>query len=363
MKLFIQIACIWFFMNFVASAKSQPVSNFFKLKWEFQTDDADIIELARGFIFTSSNQVVDAISGEEVTVQLDTSISDGSLLVHDSEMKLEVMDLRTDNYLTNKYRKRARYFENEQIKLITDSIWVEVNPNMKIEGFNVYTQKQIWSTPSESRIADRPLIKDDKVYVVNRNQIIVLDKYNGNVLNTFSIGGQLLSKLTFYEDFLYMIVRNVGLVAINLNSNNVAWTYNLDRYSGHTSKIIIDGENIYFSDGNLNAITRNSGDLKWKLGSEEGVFVNRPDYITGVEDCIIFYSLQDNDPVLTIADKNNGNILFQDFNSNIVGGDKNNPDGVAKEDLLLINFRGELVENNILVGTMDNKIYGFELLR
>ncbi|MGE0773035.1 MAG: hypothetical protein AB7K37_15080 [Cyclobacteriaceae bacterium] len=82
-----------------------------------------------------------------------------------------------------------------------------------------------------------------------------------------------------------------------------------------------------------------------------------------MRDYLVFYVFKHNENLLTVADKDTGEILYQGFNSNVVGGNSNNPDGVAKEDLLLIDFMDELIDNNILIGVMDNKIYGLEVLK
>jgi len=85
--------------------------------------------------------------------------------------------------------------------------------------------------------------------------------------------------------------------------------------------------------------------------------------LSEVKGYLIFYVVEDNENLLTVADKKTGVVLYQGVNSNVVGGDSNNPDGVAKEDLLLINFMDELIDDRIVIGVMDNKIYGLEVLK
>jgi len=82
-----------------------------------------------------------------------------------------------------------------------------------------------------------------------------------------------------------------------------------------------------------------------------------------VPDYLIFYVFKHNENLLTVANKNTGEILYQGLNSSVIGGDSNNSDGVAKENLLLIDFMDALIDNNIVIGILDNKIYDLEILK
>jgi outer membrane protein assembly factor BamB len=194
------------------------------------------------------------------------------------------------------------------------------------------------------------------------DQLLILDKPSGKVISNISLSGPVLSGIKKYKDFLYMIVEDEGLIAFNHNTKEIKWKIGLSRYSSRANRIIVDEDRIYFSDNNLHAVNRSDGSIVWEIGEKEGVFI-RDSGLSQVKEFLIFYVFEHNENLLTVADKNTGEILYQGFNSNVVGGDSNNPDGVAKEDLLLIDFMDELIDDNILIGVMDNKIYGLEILK
>lgn len=348
--------------QYIQKKSPEPVTNFLKLKWEVEITHKNVMPSIRDhYLFTADHFIINARTGQKIFFPFD-SVND-SLLISDTESRLEIVNVKTGKQVLNKLRRRARYVGQKEVELISDSIWIEVNYKMNIEAIDIYNEKELWSTQSTSRIADKPIIHDEKVFIANREEILVLSRYDGKIISRIPIGGQMLSKPILLENHIYMIVNNVGFVAIDLDKNIVKWQFNLVRYSGHINKIIADENIVYFSDSNLYAVDRKDGVLKWKLSENEGVFIRRPDHLTKVKDYLIFYTVEDNEYLLTIADKYSGKILYQGFNSNIVGGDRNNPDGVVKEDLLLISFNDELIDDNIIVGVMDNKIYGFEVLK
>lgn len=341
----------------------EPVTKFLKLKWEVEIDTKSTLPAMSGqYLLTADNFAIDSKTGQKLSFPFDSEVVKDSLLVYDNEGKLEIINIKTDKQILDNLRRRTRYVGKEKVVVTNDSIWIEVDYKMNIEAINIYNQKKIWSTQSPSRIVDKPIIQDNKVFVVNKDEILVLSRNDGEIVNQFSPGGEVLSKLTLDGSSLYFIVRNSGLVAFNLEENKVEWKFNMERYSGHINKIIIDDEAIYFADNNLYAVNRNDGSIIWELGEDKGVFIRRPDHLSEIKDYLLFYVFKNNENLLTVADKNTGEILYQGFNFNVVGGDRNNPEGTAKEDLLLIDFMDELINDNILIGVMDNKIYGLEVL-
>lgn len=342
----------------------ESITNFLKADWIVELVNNEIEPAFNGgFLFVSENLVINAMTGEKLSSPFDSNIIKDSLLIFGTEDKLEVFNIKSNNQILSSLRRRARYVGPDKYKISNDSIWIEVNYKMHIVAINLNNNEKIWSTPSASRIVDEPVIRNDKVFVVNEEEILVLRRNDGAIINRFPTGGQVLSKLTFQNSNVYFIVRDVGLISINLEINKIEWKFALERYSGHITKIIVDKEVVYFADNNLYALDRNNGEIIWKHGVDHSFFIRRPDYLSEIKDYLLFYIFKDNENLLTVADKNTGNILYQGFNSNVVGGDSNNPDGVAKEDLWLIDFMNEFIHDSPLIGMMDNKIYGFEVLK
>ena len=350
-------------MIFPGDQKSpEPITKFLKLKWEVEIDTKNTLPaISSQYLLTADNFSIDARTGEKLP-QSAVDIDTDTLLIHSTDYKLNVTDIK--NNATNFERRRSRpyYIGSKQVELINDSIWVEVTKNTSIQAINLLNQKVLWTTKSTSRIFNKPVIIDNQVFISNLNQLLILDKQSGNVINHLSLRGPVLSGIKKYEDFLYMIVEGEGLIALNHNTKEIKWKIGLSKYSSRANRIVVDKGKIYFSDNNLHAVNRADGSLLWEIGEKEGVYI-RDSGLSEVKDYLIFYVFEDNENLLTVADKNTGKILYQGVNSNVVGGDSNNPDGVAKEDLLLIDFMDQLIDDDILIGVMDNKIYGIEVLK
>jgi len=229
----------------------EPVSKFFNLKWEVEIDTKGTLPAMSGqYLITVDNFAIDAITGEKVSFPFYSEVVKDSQLVYDNEGRLEIINIKTDKKILNSIRRRSRYVGQEEVDMTNDSIWIEVDYKMNIEAINIYNQRKIWSTQSPSRIVDKPIIRDKKVFVVNKDEILVLSRNDGEIISRFSTGDQVLSKLTLDDGYIYFIVRNNGLIAFNLEENKVEWKFNMERYSGHINKIIIDDEAIYFADKN-----------------------------------------------------------------------------------------------------------------
>ncbi|GAA5042273.1 hypothetical protein GCM10011506_44400 [Marivirga lumbricoides] len=365
MKILSILVGLLLFKAFSVDQKSpEPISNFLKLKWEVEIETKYTSPAMSGqYLLTADNFAIDAKTGRKLSFPISGEALKDSLLVYDNEEKLQIINIKVGSQVLNNIRGRTRYVGKELVDATNDSIWIEVDYKMNTEAFNIYNQKKIWSTSSPSQIIFKPIIHDNNVFIVNKDEILVLNKNNGKILYKIPTGGQVLSRLVFQGKYLYFIVRDNGFVAYNLDKKTVDWKFNMESYSGHINKIIINNDTIYFADSNLYAINREDGSLIWKLGSEKGVFIRRPNHLTLVNGHLVFYDFEDNEYELTVADKDTGEILYQGSNSTVVGGNRDNPDGVAKEDLLLIDFMDELIDDNILIGVMDNKIYGLEILK
>ncbi|MEQ8554372.1 MAG: hypothetical protein RIC06_00770 [Cyclobacteriaceae bacterium] len=342
----------------------EPVSHLFQLIWEVESTSKNnaLPALRKDHLYTDNNFTINVRDGRKVPFSQLNENRDSILLVNDHETKLEILDLKSNNYVLNTIRKRARYIGQPKLEFIKGDIWVEVDYNMNITAINIYTKKKLWSTKSSSRIVDKPISINNKVYVVNEKEIIVLNKINGEILSQIPINGQILSELTIYNNYIYFIIRDIGLIAYNALESKTEWIFEMANYSGHINRIIISDEEIYFADNNLYAIDRIDGNLIWKLGSDDGVYIKRPDHVYSIKDYLVYYQYKYNENLLTVSNKNTGQVVYQGPNSSIIGGDSNNPDGIAIEDLLFLKILDGRIDNKILIGVMDDKVYGIELL-
>ncbi len=351
------------FTVFPGDQKSpEPVTNFLKLKWEVEIETKSTLPAKSGqYLLTADNFAIDAITGQKLPLLAVDNYTD-TLLIHSTDYKLIFIDIKNNATKFERRRSRPYYIGPKEVELTNDSIWVEVTKNTSIQGINLLNQKVLWTIQSTSRIFNKPVIIDGQVFIPNLNQLLILDKQSGDVINTLSLSGPVLSGMKKHKDYLYMIVEDEGLIALNYHTNEIKWRVDLSRYSSRANRIIVDEDRVYFSDNNLHAVNRADGSLIWEIGEKDGVFI-RDSGLSQVKNYLIFYVFKDNENLLTVADKNTGEILYQGFNFNVVGGDRNNPEGTAKEDLLLIDFMDELIDDKILVGVMDNKIYGLEVLK
>lgn len=340
----------------------EPLTNFLKLKWEFETNSKSTLPALNGqYLITADNLIIDSKTGKKITWTEINSWSD-TLLIHSTEYKLMVIDIKNDSLIFERRRNRAHYIGPKQVELVNNKICVEVIDNKLIQAIDVLTKKILWTYHSNSRIFNKPLIFDNCVYISNLNQLLILDRHNGNLINQLSFLGPVLSGIVKSNNFLYMIVENEGLTAVNHNTKSVEWQVPLSNYSSRANRIVIDKDRIFFSGNSLHAVRINDGSSVWEIGDNKDIYI-RDSRISIIKNYIIFYSFKYNENILTVADKNTGEILYEGSNSNILGGDSDNSDGVAKEDLLLIDFVDGLIDENILIGVLDNKIYGLEVMK
>ncbi|ELR71731.1 hypothetical protein C900_02316 [Fulvivirga imtechensis AK7] len=341
----------------------KPIDEFLKLKWEVEVTCNNAVPATYdNYLYTCENFAIDALKGDKVSLEMFEKEYSDSILIYSTDLKLKVRNLNNRNYSFEETRKRSYYIGSEQIELTRDSIWVEVVDDKEVRGVNLNEKKIIWKVATNSRIFNKPIVVANEIYLVDQTHLIVFDKLNGELVSKHPLGGTTLSGITYHQGHLYMVVKNVGLIAFNLDDKKISWVFEMSTYSSKINRVVVEKDKIYVTDNSLYAINRFDGKLIWKIGEEEGIYIYRTE-LNKVKDYLIFYSLEDNDPILTVANKANGEILYQGFNSNIVGGNKDNPDNVASEDLFMIMFKEDLIDNKILVGVMDGKIYGFELLK
>ena len=351
--------------NTISQNRIAPISDLMKTKWELAHEIKGELPAVSGqSIFLSEKHSINAVTAKKEELKVIRPVSH-PFYIYDSEVQLKIYDLNSHQQILNKVRKRARYIEivGNNVYLTDDTILYEVDYERNIEAINILNNNKIWSTHSSSPILFKPVVFGDNLFAVTLDKISIINKKNGNLISQISTGGQVLSKLILDENKLYYIVKDIGLIAYNLESLKVEWTFELERYSGQMNKILIEDDTIYLADINLYAINNKDGGLIWKLGKEDGLFIRRPDLLSIFREYLIFYAFDDYETDLTVADKITGKILYQGSNSSIVGGDRNNSDGVAKEDLFRIKFMDEMIDNNILIGVLDDKIYGFELMK
>jgi outer membrane protein assembly factor BamB len=363
MKILSIVIGFLFITAFTSGQRSpEPITKFLKLKWEVKIDTKSTLPAISGrYLLTADNFAIDTRTGEKLSLSsIDYSID--TFLIHSTDYKLNVTDLKNSSSKFERIRSRPYYIGPKQVELHNDSIWVEVTKNTSIQGVNLLNQKIIWTTRSNSRIFNRPVTIGDKVYISNLNQLLTLDKLSGIVIDSLPLRGPVLSGIEKYKDFIYTVVEDEGLIALNHNTKEIKWKIALSKYSSRANRIVIDENRVYFSDRNLYAVDRSNGRLLWQVGEKEGVYI-RDSGLSEVKDYLIFYVLEENENLLTVADKSTGEILYQGINSNVVGRDNDVPFGRAKEDLLLIDFMDEIIDDNILIGVLDNKIYGFEILK
>ncbi|GAA5042289.1 hypothetical protein GCM10011506_44370 [Marivirga lumbricoides] len=340
----------------------EPVSNFLKLKWECEINFRNTLPARKeNILFIADGFAIDAKNGEKVTSS-GINLFNDTLLIHSTEEKLKITDIKNNKIISERTRNRSYYIGPNQVELGNDSIWIEIIDFKLIQCINLQNEEILWTKKSDSRIFNKPVIIGDEVFLSDATNLVILDKGSGNIISNISFSGPVLSGIIRYQGFLYMIVKDQGLIAFNYNTKKIEWEVSINRYSSRVNRIVIDEERVYFSDNNLHAVNRLDGSLVWEIGEKEGVYI-KDTGLSKVKNYILFYDFEDNENVLTVADKDTGEILYQGSNSTVVGGNRDNPDGVAKEDLLLIDFMDELIDDNILIGVMDNKIYGLEILK
>ncbi len=362
MKVLIFLAGLIFLVSFSqAQTSPEPLSNLLKLKWVVEIETKGVLPARIGqYLRTADNVLINGRTGEIVPLATIDKYSD-SFLLNTSDYKLNVTNLK-DSTSFERRRSRSYYIGKKEVQLSSDSLWIEIVKNTSIQAVNLLNNKILWTTQSSSRIFNKPVVINNEVVISNMSQLLFLNRQSGDVNKILPIGGPVLSGINREGNFLYMIAENEGLLALNLETKEVDWRISLTKYSSRANRIVVDNNRIYFSDNSLHAIDRDAGSLIWQVGEDNDVYI-MDSGLTMIHEYLLFYTFKYNENMLTVVDKDTGKILARGSNSSVVGGDSNNSDGVAKEDLLLIDFSEHLIDDNILIGVMDNKLYGIQVLR
>ncbi|WP_202857998.1 outer membrane protein assembly factor BamB family protein [Fulvivirga marina] len=344
------------------NAEIKPINYFAKLIWQNDLDFKEVLPAVKGNYAHLYGSILDVTTGAKLSSEGNVGVFSDQYIVYSTDLKLHALSLEVNGDSIENTRKRAYYIGENKIHSVKDSIWVDIVDDYLIEGINLKTNAKLWQTKSDSRIFNCPIINGDRVLVVNESTLMILNKRNGNPVSRYSIGGKVLSGMKISDDCVYMVVKDIGLVAFDLMKNEVIWTYPLGRYASKKNRIAYDDRYVYVTDNSLFALDKESGVLKWTIDETDNGYIEKTE-LTVIKDFLLFYLYEEGDQFLTVADKKSGSIIYQGLNSALIGKDSEVNDYETNENRMMMHFSSEVVNGDIIIGVLDDKIYGFKLMK
>ena len=349
-----------------------PIDTLLKPRWELTLEDWNAYDgkpfVKNGILFPYDAEgfAVDIdtgkklIIGEEKTQERFRSLFSDSLLLRDNYDQLSIMNIYTGSVTLSLPRKGPAYYGYVSPELIgRDTVFVAKDRNT-ISAISLPELSTIWDFSCVEKVCTKPKIVDNKVIFCDKNDLYVLDKSSGQLLQQRKLGGRIVSDAEVDEGRLYLWVKGEGLYAINRQTLEIEWNYNDFEYQFGNYRLLFEGDTIFFASWNLFALNKLSGERIWRSDYRDISLVHN---VALVEDFIFYYDSGSDGVVsfITAADKGSGECKFYGFTSDSFpvnsSDDPRNLADIEYEELSFLNK----VHEEILIGVSRDKVYGFTL--
>lgn len=216
--------------------------------------------------------------------------------------------------------------------VLSPSLYVG-SQNQFLMAYNPKTGEKKWELDLETNLKSTPLVLGKRLVVSTDRGLMVIDPNNGTLMKVYNNIVSTESSPTGEGDIVYVGTDNSSVVALNIASEQIVWTFPT---SGPVySSPVIDGDEIYVaSNQNVYAINKNLGSGNWQFAPAGGAtFYSSPT----VKAPYVYIGCDDGN--LYALEMSNGNIAWQ-FST---------PEPIKSSPIV---YGG-----NIIFGSNDNKIY------
>ncbi len=142
-----------------------------------------------------------------------------------------------------------------------------------LTGINIYTGRKMWSKDFPSEIASSPVLYDKRIFLSTLSgKIYIVKPKNGQIIKEVTIiNSSITSSFTFAENRALFRTDSGDLIAIDIESGEILWSYKRKNLSDIIINAIpapvIQDNLVYsgFSDGTLVCVDLDSGKELWTL--------------------------------------------------------------------------------------------------
>ncbi len=243
--------------------------------------------------------------------------------------------------------------------LLKSNVFPIIEKNI-IKLHSITDGNQIGSYQSLSSVSGNFLLTKDYLLFSNNEGIYFMDHY-GNISDSLMVG-KVVSQMILNNDTIYCFTRGEGLLAIEMDSHNIAWQVKTDWYG---ASIALDKNTVFANHGSLTAFNRKDGRKIWSTLNDFAAtqLVKYDNYLLG------YISGYSNIDIIGAANIFNGNLEMLGWKNTQAFQIKKLaelPEGTTDfesdpDAAPVFNFSHPYMD--LIFGQYDNLICGFEILK
>ena len=390
--------------SIVGLSQYPTLDKLLEQKWTYEFEKSDlsmysqwpIVENGVLFAHFDMSYVVDLDSGNKwyfVDTQYRKNITSkikDSLLVYDLLDKVVIKNIFSGEIYTTirKRSERGGYTGYEAPYFLKSSQIYYKEDDKTVLSFNVVNREKTWAfSTDEDIVVNQPIMYEQKVIFCSESSMYFLNKESGKLLVKITLadgimkGSNINSSINIYDNIAYVWTEKNGLVAIDADEQEVVWkSINEGKTVRATITALFDKDTLFTSFPNFIAsIDRNTGELLWK---SDGQKIGIP-YKMALHPHYIFYYTKNREldadllcafnraskkteyvgftskkfPPPTLGDQSHQKHLDDQDEVHIDNLQLPQLNELDERALSLIKY----THGNLLVGTVGNKIYCFEI--
>ena len=398
------------FLNAGAQEPSVKLSDYPTLdkllehKWTYEFKRSDlsiytkwpIVESGLLFSHFDADYIVDLNTSDqwyfkdETYRDMITSRIKDSLLVYDLLDKVLIKNIYSgETYISIRKRSgRGGYTGYEAPYFLRSSQICYKEEDLTVLSYDVLNRKNIWRfTTNGDVIVNQPVLHNQWAIFCSESHMYFLNGETGRLVKKIQLadgimqGSNINSAINVQGNFAYVWTEKNGIVAININKQEVVWkTINEEETIRATLSVLLDKDTLFTSlPGFLVSIDKNTGKILWKSDRRR---ISIP-YKIALHSNYIFHYTKDrelNADLLCAFNRITKQTEFVGFTSKAFPPPTFDEQahqqrieklGEVHPDDLQIPVLNELDEqalslvnytyNNLLIGTIGNKIHCFEI--
>ena len=261
--------------------------------------------------FFKTKRLSNAIVNERILVL------DDKLIINDQKGNIIIYSIKEKSIIANFnfYKKRYKNI-NKKLYLIVENKIIYVTDNLGfIYAYSYDKKKLIWAKKYKVPFRSNIKLFSDKLVTSNQNNdLILINKYSGDILNQLPteetlINNLFINNIALSDNKIFFLNSFGSLYSINKNNFKIEWFINLNNSLGSNLSSLFYGSNLVYS---KNKIFVSSGENFYIVNSSNGSVSNRENFYSSFRPIInnnyVFLITNNNFLIsLNLAD---GNVIY-----------------------------------------------------
>lgn len=354
--------------------KTAPMERLLKLKWIklIETPDKNInIPVSRplvkdGIVFPGivSTHAFEAKSGEKLNYGVEEnhvrSILKDSLLAFQENNILTIQNIFSGKIIRRYNQEFYARFEEEPRILKNRFILTAEKNTLKLINYKtneVIVEHQLSSLPNGNY-----LITDEFIFFADKKALYFMG-YDGEIMDRLPLG-KMDSRPILDDDVIYTFIDKLGVVAVDVNSRQIKWSYKTDWFEALFS---IKSDTLFANHGCLTAFDKKTGENLWAMDCQINEIGFTYDQLIIYDGYFLgFLDGHSSIPIFGAVDFN-GNIKYlrwEDVNTFNIEGEYQAGTVHPEDDVSNIGPVMMLsdVYDNMIFGQYNNVLVGFEII-